>query len=110
MGLSREYLVKGLADKIVSAYYDYMVDLAVIYGADRKRAEPELMDSLNFEIALANVSFCLQTYFRGPLLCIYFYVDLFAERETPKCVCPVQPEHHQMCPRELQLRAMVGLH
>lgn len=56
IGLSREYLVKGLEDKIVSAYYDYMVDLAVIYGADRTRAKSELMDSLNFEIALANVS------------------------------------------------------
>lgn len=56
IGLSREYLVKGLEDKIVSAYYDYMVDLAVIYGADRPRATKELMDSLNFEIALANVS------------------------------------------------------
>lgn len=55
IGLSREYLVKGIEDKIVSAYYDYMVDLAVIYGADRSRATKELMDSLNFEIALANV-------------------------------------------------------
>lgn len=47
--------MKGLEDKIVSAYYDYMVDLAVIYGADRPRATKELLDSLNFEIALANV-------------------------------------------------------
>lgn len=56
LGLSREYLTKGLADKIVKAYYEYMVDMAVIYGAERSRAESELMDSLNFEIALANVS------------------------------------------------------
>lgn len=35
----------------------YMVDLAVIYGADRERANKELTESLNFEIALANVSF-----------------------------------------------------
>lgn len=55
LGLSREYLIKGLEDKIVSAYYDYMVDLAVIYGADKARAKSDLMDSLNFEIALANV-------------------------------------------------------
>lgn len=55
IGLSREYLVKGLEDKIVSAYYDYMVDLAVIYGAERSRATEELLASLNFEIALANV-------------------------------------------------------
>lgn len=65
IGLSREYLVKGIEDKIVSAYYDYMVDLAVIYGADRERATKELMDSLNFEIALANVSFEEATELRG---------------------------------------------
>lgn len=57
LGLSREYLVKGKEDKIVKAYYEYMVDLAVIYGAERPRAEKELNDSLNFEIALANVSY-----------------------------------------------------
>lgn len=56
LGLSREYLTKGLSDKIVKAYYEYMVDMAVIYGADKARAERELLDSLNFEIALANVS------------------------------------------------------
>lgn len=56
LGLSREYLTKGLSDKIVKAYYAYMVDMAVIYGADKSRAERELLDSLNFEIALANVS------------------------------------------------------
>ncbi len=54
--MSREYLIKGLEDKIVKAYYEYMVDMAVIYGADRPRAERELMESLEFEIALANVN------------------------------------------------------
>lgn len=56
MGLSREYLTKGHEDKIVQAYYSYMVDVAVIYGADRNAAQKELMDSLNFEMALANVN------------------------------------------------------
>lgn len=56
MGLSREYLTKGHDDKIVKAYYRYMVDVAVIYGADRNAAESELMDALNFEMALANVN------------------------------------------------------
>ncbi|KAJ6635812.1 Neprilysin-2, partial [Pseudolycoriella hygida] len=56
IGLSREYLIRGLEDKIVQAYYDYMVDMAVIYGADRPRAERELMESLEFEISLANIS------------------------------------------------------
>lgn len=56
LGLSREYLSKGFEDKIVKSYYEYMVDMAVIYGANRKRAERELMESLEFEMKLANVS------------------------------------------------------
>lgn len=55
-------------DKIVSAYYSYMVDIAQILGADKKRAYEELKESLNFEIKLANVSIkfidlpCRKTY------------------------------------------------
>lgn len=56
LGLSREYLSKGFEDKIVKAYYEYMIDIAVIYGADRSRAERELMESIEFEMKLANVS------------------------------------------------------
>lgn len=32
-----------------------MVDMAVLFGADRSRAEKELKESVNFEMALANV-------------------------------------------------------
>ncbi|XP_062561587.1 neprilysin-2 isoform X3 [Armigeres subalbatus] len=56
LGISREYLVKGMENPIVSAYYSYMVDMAVLFGAEEERAKRELMDSLNFEIALANIS------------------------------------------------------
>ena len=45
-----------MEDKIVRAYYDYQVDIAVLLGADRSRAEKELKESLEFEIKLANVS------------------------------------------------------
>lgn len=55
-GLSREYLVKGLEDKIIQAYYSYMVDMAVLYGAERDRAEIELKESPQFEMDLANIS------------------------------------------------------
>lgn len=34
-----------------------MVDIAVILGAERERAEEELMTSLKFEMKLANVKF-----------------------------------------------------
>ncbi|XP_035795572.1 neprilysin-2-like isoform X1 [Anopheles albimanus] len=56
LGISREYLVKGMENPIVSAYYNYMVDMAVLFGAEEDRAKRELMDSLNFEMALANIS------------------------------------------------------
>lgn len=60
LGLSREYLNRGFSDKLVQAYYEYMVDLATILGADRKRAETELKQSLEFEIKLANISLPLE--------------------------------------------------
>lgn len=56
LGLSREYLNRGFSDKLVLAYYDYMVDVATLLGADRARAEVDLKESLQFEMKLANVS------------------------------------------------------
>ncbi|KAK2585581.1 hypothetical protein KPH14_010214 [Odynerus spinipes] len=56
LGLSREYLSKGFEDKIVRAYYDYMVDIAVILGANKTIAQKELRESLDFEMKLANIS------------------------------------------------------
>jgi predicted metalloendopeptidase len=56
LGLSREYLIKGINNSIVQAYYSYQVDMAVLYGAERSRAEKEMRESLDFEFALANIS------------------------------------------------------
>lgn len=55
LGLSREYITKGNNDTIVQAYHKYMVDVAVIMGADPDRAWTQLNETLQFEIALANV-------------------------------------------------------
>lgn len=41
----------------MKAYYEYMVDVAVIYGANRSQAEQELRESLEFEMDLANVRY-----------------------------------------------------
>lgn len=57
LGLDRELLIEGFDDENVAAYFSYAVDTAVIFGADRFNAELEMKDVLNFEIALANVSF-----------------------------------------------------
>lgn len=56
LALEREFLIKGFEEKNVKAYYEFMVDNAVIFGASRERAEKELLESLEFETRLANVS------------------------------------------------------
>lgn len=61
--------MKGLEDKLVKAYYDYMVDIAVIFGADKQMASNDLKQSLEFEIKLANV--CINYN-----LLFYFYLNL----------------------------------
>lgn len=48
-------MVKGIDEKAVKAYYNFMVDNAVIFGADKTRAEKEMRDALEFEMKLANV-------------------------------------------------------
>jgi membrane metallo-endopeptidase-like protein 1 len=48
--------LKGVENPIVQAYLSYQVDVAVMFGADRKRAESEMMESLEFEIELAKIS------------------------------------------------------
>ncbi|KAK0169456.1 hypothetical protein PV327_011558, partial [Microctonus hyperodae] len=53
LGLSREFLVEGMNDKIVKAYYKYMIDIAVILGAPKEVANKEMTESLEFEKALA---------------------------------------------------------
>ena len=56
LGLSREYLVLRIKSKDVQHYFKYMVDTAVMLGADRKVAEKELELSLEFEIELAMIT------------------------------------------------------
>jgi hypothetical protein len=56
LGLSREYLTKGFSEKLVDAYYKYLVDIAVTLGAKRDHAVKEIRDSIEFEMKLANVS------------------------------------------------------
>ncbi|KAG0419144.1 hypothetical protein HPB47_004333 [Ixodes persulcatus] len=50
----RTYLLKGLNDSVVAAYLKLMTEAAQLLGADKKAAETELRDALQFEITLAN--------------------------------------------------------
>ena len=56
LGLSREYLVKGLEDNDVKAYLKYMVDIAVFLGASERTASDEMMDALSLEIEVAKIT------------------------------------------------------
>lgn len=56
LGVSREYIIKGLEEENVRHYFNYMQKIAVLLGADPARAASELLESLNFEIKLANAS------------------------------------------------------
>lgn len=53
--MSGRFLLQGIEHPNVKAYYDFMVDTAVIYGANKSDAERELYDTLKFEIELAKV-------------------------------------------------------
>lgn len=57
LGISREFLIRGIKDKITNAYFNYMTDVALLLGAKPTSAvRKELYQTLQFEIALANVS------------------------------------------------------
>lgn len=65
LGVSREFLINGTNHKITKAYFNYMVDIAVLLGAKPIEAvRKELNQSLHFEISLANVSLLNQTPIR----------------------------------------------
>lgn len=53
--LEREYILEGLNNTAVKAYYKFMVEMAMILGADKKIAEEELLKSLLFELELIQV-------------------------------------------------------
>ena len=56
LGISREYLVAGLQHTEVAAYLSYMVDIATMLGAERQQAEVEMLEVVQFEMELANIS------------------------------------------------------
>ncbi|KAI1296489.1 Neprilysin-2 [Halotydeus destructor] len=53
---SREYFLKSSSQKDKDAYYKLMVEIALLLGSERSRAEIELDKVLQFETLLANFS------------------------------------------------------
>lgn len=107
LGLSRELLIKGQSDEHVYAYYEYMVELAVIYGAEWSRAKREMLQSLEFEIALANVSqFISFTSF-------HLFVDMtafVADRQISACRNRVSSDKCKRSATEISIHQLDGLY
>ena len=56
MSFDSNLMAQGLSNIIVRGYFRYMVDVAVTLGANKKEAEKELREALNFQIEMAKVS------------------------------------------------------
>lgn len=54
--LNNDSMIAGLNDTETRVYYEYMVDMAVYFGAEKDRAETEIYEVLQFEVELANVT------------------------------------------------------
>merc|ERR1711990_327388 len=55
LGLSREYLMEGKEAKSVNAYLNFMVDIAVLLGADQTLAEKDMSEVLDLELQVAEI-------------------------------------------------------
>lgn len=69
--MEREYLVAGLSDDQVKDYYYSMIDSAVVIGANKTQAEQELIDALEFEMRLAEVSVFLFKHFKKEFILMF---------------------------------------
>lgn len=49
------FFLQGLEHPRVKAYYNFMVDVATIFGASKNRSERELRDVIQFETELVKV-------------------------------------------------------
>jgi len=56
LGMAREYLMKGVNDPDVRAYYEYMLDVVTLLDGETELAAKDMTDVLTFEINLANIS------------------------------------------------------
>lgn len=68
------FLLQGLQHPRVKAYYDFMVDVAIIFGASKNNSERELLDVIQFEAELVKVLFInvLSISIKNPQLLSFF--------------------------------------
>lgn len=85
--------MKGFDDEFVQAYFDYHVDTAVIYGADRFTAELEAKSVLNFEIEIAKVDSLSSKFLK--MILSKLVSDFNSKRRKKKYDVDVQPNEAQ---------------
>ena len=56
LGMTREYLMKGIEDGDIKAYLTYIKDIALLLGGDPQIVEKEMEEILIFEIDIANIT------------------------------------------------------
>ena len=57
---SSEYYLLGLGHPIMQTYYNLLVNVATLLGAERNRAKREMKELIEFEIELASVSWVVR--------------------------------------------------
>ena len=53
---SRDYYLKDRDDNMLKAYENFAVNVAMLLGAQRSQALPDMREMIDLEIKLANVS------------------------------------------------------
>ena len=53
--MPREILLEDLKHPIVQAYLTFTKEVAVFFGADKNRADKEMLEAVKFEIAMAKL-------------------------------------------------------
>ncbi|KAF5280979.1 hypothetical protein FQR65_LT14903 [Abscondita terminalis] len=56
LDISRDNILEGFDDMIVDAYYNHLIDLAEVFGAEKTFAKYELKSLIDFLIELATIS------------------------------------------------------
>ena len=69
LGMTREYLMKGIRDDDIQAYLTYIKDIAILLGGDPQIVEKEMEEILIFEIDIANIT--LPRYSRDHVIDFY---------------------------------------
>lgn len=86
-----------------------MVDIAVIFGADRSRALKELKESVELEMKLANVIKKAELNLFGGVKCYFCLVDFYTKRRTQKRDIALQSDDNSATSTNLSNNSLVEI-